>query len=380
MSTNNKKNVCDTCVLLVDYTDIIITELGRFKPNPQILWDMQGAEAVTCYNFATREEQQQHYYPRLSLSSVLRHGGFSVKLKIEFSTPKLLHFPPNNLEEVCDADFEDVISILALRLHEMGVEVSPQVLRSAQVVRIDFGKNVLVKVAPCVILQYLNKADISRRLDCTKVSYRNEGHSLHFLARHRNVVIYDKLKDIQKARYCKSRAVSSENAQTIDMAVLGSSQYLRVEIQLGNSENIRQAISKAGLPVSELTFQNLFSSQICRAVTLVYWNEILAAARYQQLSEENAADLFKRLLDAKYKFLKALQLVGLVTILKTMGKRELRLYAGNSFSPAIYELFRLINRLEPQNNWLQPDLDGITAAINENQIITLTKGNRDGFC
>lgn len=181
MSTNNKKNVCDTCVLLVDYTDITITELGRFKPNPQILWDMQGAEAVTCYNFATREEQQQHYYPRLSLSSVLRHGGFSVKLKIEFSAPKLLHFPPNNLEEVCDADFEDVISILALRLHEMGVEVSPQVLRSAQVVRIDFGKNVLVKVAPCVILQYLNKADISRRLDCTKVSYRKRCREIGFL-------------------------------------------------------------------------------------------------------------------------------------------------------------------------------------------------------
>ena len=164
------------------------------------------------------------------------------------------------------------------------------------------------------------------------------------------------------------------------MAALGSNQYLRIEIQLGNSENIRQAISKAGIPVPELTFQNLFSSQICRAVTLVYWNEILAAARYQQLSDENAADLFKHLLDAKYKFLKALQLVGLVTILKTMGKRELRLHAGNSFSPAIYELFRLINRLEPQNNWLQPDLDGITAAINENQIITLTKGNKDELC
>ena len=44
MSKNNKKNVCDTCILLVDYADITITELGRFKPNPQILWDMQGAE------------------------------------------------------------------------------------------------------------------------------------------------------------------------------------------------------------------------------------------------------------------------------------------------------------------------------------------------
>lgn len=58
MSTNNKKNVCDTCVLLVDYTDITITELGRFKPNPQILWDMQGAEAV---NF--RRHLDDYLYP-----------------------------------------------------------------------------------------------------------------------------------------------------------------------------------------------------------------------------------------------------------------------------------------------------------------------------
>ena len=376
MSTNNK-NVCDTCVLLVDYADITITELGRFSPNPQILWDMQGAEAVTCYNFATCEEQQQHYYPKLSLSSVLRHGGFSVKLKIEFSAPKLLHFPPNNLEEVCDADFEDVISILALRIHEMGVEVSPQVLRSAQVVRIDFGKNVLVKVAPCVILQYLNKADISRRLDCTKVSYRNEGHSLHFLSRHRNVVIYDKLRDIQKAKYCKSRAVNPENAQRIDLASLGSNQYLRIEIQLGNSENIRQAIGKAGISAPELTFQNLFNSQICRAVTLTYWNEILSAVKYLQLSDEDAGDLFKRLLDHKYKFLKALQLVGLVTILKKVGKRELRMHSGNVFSPAIYDLFRMINQLEPRNNWLQQDLEVITAAIDENNTIILRKGKKD---
>lgn len=85
--------------------------------------------------------------------------------------------------------------------------------------------------------------------------------------------------------------------------------------------------------------------------------------------------MFKRLLDADYKFLKALQLVGLVTVLKKMGKRELRMHAGNVFSPAIYDLFRRINQLEPKNNWLQPDLDGITAAINENNIINLMEGN-----
>lgn len=32
-----------------------------------------------------KKEQQWHYYPKLFLSSVIRHGRFSVKLKIEFS-------------------------------------------------------------------------------------------------------------------------------------------------------------------------------------------------------------------------------------------------------------------------------------------------------
>lgn len=53
------------------------------------------------------------------------------------------------------------------------------------------------------------------------------------------------------------------------------------------------------------------------------------------------------------------------------------MHAGNSFSPAIYELFRLINQFKPQNNWLQPDLDGITVAINKNEIITIEKGNEN---
>ena len=377
MLDNKNKNVCDTCVLLVDYADIVINKLSCFKPSPEILWNMHGAEAVTCYYNARFDDLRWGYYPKVSLSSVVRYGGFSVKLKIEFSAPKLLNFPPNNLEEISDADFDNLIENLASRLREMGIDVLPQALRSAQVVRIDYGKNVPVNIAPYVILQYLNKADITRRLDCTKVSYRNEGHSLHFLSQHRNVVIYDKIKDIQKAQYNKKRAVNPENAESLNLALLGSSQYLRIEIQLGNSDNIRKAISKAGLPVPELTFQNLFNSQICRAVTLTYWNEILSAVKYLQLSDEDAGDLFKRLLDNKYKFLKALQLVGLVTILKKMGKRELKLHAGNVFSPAIYDLFRMINQIEPRNNWLQPDLEAITAAIDENNVIILRKGEKN---
>ena len=377
MLDNKSKNVCDTCVLLVDYADIVINKLSCFKPSPEILWNMHGAEAVTCYYNARFDDLRWGYYPKVSLSSVVRYGGFSVKLKIEFSAPKLLNFPPNNLEEIGDADFDNLIENLASRLREMGIDVLPQALRSAQVVRIDYGKNVPVNIAPYVILQYLNKADITRRLDCTKVSYRNEGHSLHFLSQHRNVVIYDKIKDIQKAQYNKKRAVNPENAESLNLALLGSSQYLRIEIQLGNSDNIRKAISKAGLLVPELTFQNLFNSQICRAVTLTYWNEILSAVKYLQLSDEDAGDLFKRLLDNKYKFLKALQLVGLVTILKKMGKRELKLHAGNVFSPAIYDLFRMINQIEPRNNWLQPDLEAITAAIDENNVIILRKGEKN---
>lgn len=39
---------------------------------------------------------------------------------------KLINQPPNNLEEVCDEDFEEIIAVLQKRLFELGVSVPPE--------------------------------------------------------------------------------------------------------------------------------------------------------------------------------------------------------------------------------------------------------------
>ena len=166
--------------------------------------------------------------------------------------------------------------VMLFLVSELGASVSPESIRKAKVTRVDYGKNCKVQIKPALLLQELAKADVSKRLDYANKTYRNDGHSLHFLTTHKNVVLYDKLADIRKANFSPRRAVG-ENAQLLDWTSLADEQYLRFEIQLGNSDTIRQTLNKAEVNVPELTFENLFQSEICRKVNLYYWGELMQA-------------------------------------------------------------------------------------------------------
>ena len=371
-TTSNKKNVADTFILLIPYQDIKITKPERFSPNLETLWNLGNAQSVNCSSYATAIEKQKNYYPKLSITAHRRVGEYSVMLRIEFSAMKLINQPSNNLEEVCDEDFETIVKTLQKRISELGARVSPESIRKAKVPRIDYGKNCKVQIKPALLLQELAKADISKRLDSANKTYRNDGHSLHFLTTHKNVVLYDKLADIRKANFSPRRAVG-ENAQLLDWTSLADEQYLRFEIQLGNSDTIRQALNKAGVNIPELTFENLFQSEICRKVNLYYWNELMQACLIHHLCNENVADLFKQLLNNGYKILKALQLIGLTSVLSEMGMREFRFHAGKTLSPAIYDLLRKIKNITPREDWLMKHYLEIQRIIEENNVIQIER-------
>lgn len=120
-------------VIPYEQDDILRPE--RFSPSLDILHNMGTAQSVTCFNFATKIEQQAHYYPRLSVTCHRRLGGYSQKLKIEFSAMKLINQPPNNLEEVCDEDFEEIIAVLQKRLFELGIQIVSLTMLNAVLIR-----------------------------------------------------------------------------------------------------------------------------------------------------------------------------------------------------------------------------------------------------
>lgn len=61
-------------------------------------------------------------------------------LRIEFSAMKLINQPSNNLEEVCDEDFETIVKTLQKRISELGARVSPESIRKAKVTRVIMAK------------------------------------------------------------------------------------------------------------------------------------------------------------------------------------------------------------------------------------------------
>lgn len=99
----------------------------------------------------------------------------------------------------------------------------------------------------------------------------------------------------------------------------------------------------------------------------------MQACLIHHLCNENVADLFKQLLNNGYKILKALQLIGLTSVLSEMGMREFRFHAGKTLSPAIYDLLRKIKNITPREDWLMKHYLEIQRIIEENNVIQIER-------
>ena len=150
----------DTVILVIPMNRFNITASWKFDPDAKGLFEapfipFAGQHFVKCIQNASKEDKARLIYmPRLTIiKRKSRAGlGFVISLKIEFSIPKLMY--ANNFDEVQDADFEKVVNLLKLKLLKMGVIVSFEVLRTAEVQTVHYGKNIVYtrRTKKCVTL------------------------------------------------------------------------------------------------------------------------------------------------------------------------------------------------------------------------------------
>lgn len=89
-------------------------------------------------NQTAKQKEDGVYRPRIRINE----RGREKSLQIEFSVPKLIY--NNNLDEVCERDFEMIIQTLQTRLMDFAVMVSPAALRNASVSVFHPSKNILL--------------------------------------------------------------------------------------------------------------------------------------------------------------------------------------------------------------------------------------------
>lgn len=232
-------------------------------------------------NGTKSEAKNGIYKPRLTIS--VRHNcsrRCEETLAIELSLPKL--FYGNNFEELRDDKFSDLIDLLQFKLKNMGVKVFTDILLNAPVSSVHYSKNIPLTdgTTPHYLINKIQQSYVSQSIDTDESNFRNEGYGYKWHTNSFELAFYDKIKDLKAANVSPKRAIETDNEIQLGLfdqpKLKQPFEVLRMEARLNNRQKIRGLLKSMDIryELSDLTFKNLYSSNISKTVLLNYLQKI----------------------------------------------------------------------------------------------------------
>jgi len=324
----------DTVVITMNESQFQLTDHERFSPSAVGLFKppyyrLGSRGNFACYNNPTKTDMKMGIYkPRLTLTKRMRHGGFAILLRIEFSAPKLIF--GNNFDELVETDFDQIAERLLERLESMGVYTDYERLADAEISAIHYSKNIpLTDYSTCgMIINELYKVNLNRKLDVGGTDYRNEGQAIRYHTNSFEIAFYDKIKDLKQAKTSEKRAIEKDNYAQVDLfsgrEFPKQFDVLRMEVRLGNRQKIKQVLDKLGIE-KKLTFSRLFCPDISQKVLQHYWQTIWQDLKIPLMANDDTADTYRQIQSQTgYNPAKIMQLIGAVKMVQDLGVRGAR--------------------------------------------------------
>jgi len=253
------------------------SEVKDIEPSTQSItaWELHSkTKRYTKYVKNVAVTKTEIYYPRLT-----RYGKWFNQVpnvRIEFSVPKL--FFQNNLDELADADFPKVISILQRRLQEMDVSITQDALINAVVSGVHFSKNIVLENGYTTghLISEMNKIDLRKVFDFTRAKYTNNGQSLYVHATSHELIIYDKVADIQASEKRAIDRGQSVHQRSIFAGIEKKDlpEIIRFEVRLVRKPKMNSVLEKLGYKKNP-KFKDVFNSALSQKVVFLYWQEII---------------------------------------------------------------------------------------------------------
>ncbi|MBI2797725.1 hypothetical protein HYX70_00310 [Candidatus Saccharibacteria bacterium] len=329
-------------------------DFSGFTPDIRISEEYRGVfKAVKNPSASTKK--LGIYQPRLTYTQRPKQNNFLEReLCIELSLPKLLF--NNNFDELCDSDFEQLVSKLQSTLQQMNVWLFKHQIINAEVRAIHFGKNIPFRdyTSCSSILTNLNKVDISKRLDVQKTNFRNGGHILHFHQNSLDIAFYDKKADLEQSATSEKRSFENDNYIQLDLLDALNTQkplsLLRFEVRLGNKRMIGSYLKKSGCD-GDLTFKELFSEKVAQAVLTHTWEKFrnnMPLVEFDKGYENLLANILK---DQSIKPQQALAKFGLLILTADLDSRQARKLLDDRFGKHAWNRLKSLSRDPPQQQY-----------------------------
>ncbi len=320
----------DTVILSIPKEKATMLDMSAYGVSG---WDLQAK--TKAYEKFTKnpssKDKEYGYFPRLT--GYRRKNGriqWDSTIRIEFSAPKLIY--QNNLDELIDGQFEQVVEELYDRMSRMGVVIPQQYIKEATVTSVHYSKNVELKnmYTSQYVISELNKINLNKRFDLTRARFMNDGQSLYAYTQSHSFVIYDKVADLVRG---KKRSIDRE--QTVQQLKLfgpltegpDSHEILRFEVRLSQKRKMKSLFKKLGFDENP-TFGQVFSKEKSKAVLQYYWNTMISGNSMTLFGySPTSKDLLKQILLTKNKMgpKEAIYKAGLICLIREgNGMRELR--------------------------------------------------------
>lgn len=311
-------------------TIVLTLPKSRFaRPGDEKKWDLfakTGSYEKFVKNPSKENIETGLYFPRFLWYK--RYGPIGWEsVRIEFSVPKILFL--NNLKELQDSEFDRVVDTLIERMSIMGVLIDRESIINASVSAVHFSKNIVIEDGYTVkyIISELHKVNMRKSFDFTKARYINDWESLVAHATSHEMIIYDKVADMQKG----SKRAIDRDQPSYQISLFDNIpkkellEILRMEIRLWNKTKINSVLSRLGYQKNP-SFHDIFNTKMSQAVVSQYWNEYMKNVSLWVLSTQSPPkELLRAFLHNQKTTKEAMYLVGL-TLLSRDGDwlRELR--------------------------------------------------------
>jgi hypothetical protein len=303
----------DTVILEIENNFTILPE-NKFIPNIDEIIKSGAGFAKSVLNPTKEDYNRGIYYPRLTF---IKRGRSKI-LKIEFSVPKLKY--NNNLDEVAEDQFDELVKILQERLKEKSVLVFTKHIENAKVIGFHPSKNIpiLNGYSSTHVIKQLSKINFSKHFDLNKSDYRNNGHSLHIHSKTNSFVLYDKIADLRKP---KSRAIDKDKTifQTNIFDKIQEKrlniEILRLEVRLCDKRKIKKILESINFH-KEVTFKNIFNKKLCKKIISIYWDKYFKPFYFLFVENKSTQNLFNiiTIKNPNIKLKQTIFLVGLMAL------------------------------------------------------------------
>lgn len=330
---NLSELMIDTIALTIPEESFSILDHDKFNPSTSNLFNtnfyrLGSRSNFSCVQNPTKSDLKKGIYkPRLTVTKRMKKGKFEITLRIEFSIPKLLF--KNNFVEVEETDFQSIIQILQDKLANMGASISYLTLSEANVSTVHFSKNIALTdyTTPYCILKEFSKIDLNQKIDINKTDYRNEGHCLKFHSNYFEIVFYDKLKDLEKAKMSEKRAVEEDNLIQLDLFNKKPKPFevLRMEVRLNTRTKMKRTFKEINAQ-NDLSFHSIFNERLSQRVLLHYFSMVENSTSLLSINTKNTSEFLSeiKISNPRIKIRKLLQLLGFKSAIEEMGIRGFR--------------------------------------------------------